>query len=168
MCPGVGLEGWLVACREHVQYPAFAPSSPSWAFLVAQLVKNLPEVRETRVQSLGWEDSLGEVKGYPLQNSGPENSTDCIVHGGPKSWLSDFHFHSKLGFLVSLYLNVLNLPQLRVQAVIFNHIQFLCILLLQEGCIQVQALRHCSKGSQVPACFNRITANLKGGQFCPF
>ena len=28
------------------------------ASLVAQLVKNLPTMRETRVQSLGWEDSL--------------------------------------------------------------------------------------------------------------
>ena len=26
--------------------------------LVAQLVKNLPEMQETRVESLGWEDSL--------------------------------------------------------------------------------------------------------------
>ena len=29
-----------------------------WAFLVAQLVKNLPAVRETWVRSLGWEDPL--------------------------------------------------------------------------------------------------------------
>ena len=28
------------------------------AFLVAQMVKHLPAVQETRVQSLGWEDSL--------------------------------------------------------------------------------------------------------------
>ena len=31
------------------------PSTPS---LVAQLVKNLPAIQETRVQSLGWEDPL--------------------------------------------------------------------------------------------------------------
>ena len=30
----------------------------SWASLVAQLVKNPPAMRETWVQSLGWEDSL--------------------------------------------------------------------------------------------------------------
>ena len=30
----------------------------NWASLVAQLVKNLPAVEETRVQSLGWEDPL--------------------------------------------------------------------------------------------------------------
>ena len=30
----------------------------NWASLVAQLVKNLPAVEETRVQSLGWEDTL--------------------------------------------------------------------------------------------------------------
>ena len=29
-----------------------------WAFLVAQLVKNLPAMPETQVQSLGWEDLL--------------------------------------------------------------------------------------------------------------
>ena len=30
----------------------------SWASLVAQLVKNLPAIRETWVQSLGWENPL--------------------------------------------------------------------------------------------------------------
>ena len=36
----------------------------------------------------------GEGKGYPLQYSGLENSTDCMVHGVAKSLtrLSDFHF----------------------------------------------------------------------------
>ena len=39
--------------------------------------------------------SNGEGKGYTLQYSGLENSTDCIVHGVTKSRkrLSDFHFH---------------------------------------------------------------------------
>ena len=38
--------------------------------------------------------SPGEGKGYPLQYSGLENSTDCIVHGVTKSQtlLSSFHF----------------------------------------------------------------------------
>ena len=35
---------------------------PSRASLVAQLVKNLPAMRETWVQSLGWEDSLEKGK----------------------------------------------------------------------------------------------------------
>ena len=66
-----------------------------WASLVAQLVKNLPAMLETWVQSLGWEDSPGEGKGNPLQYSGLEYSTDCIVHGIIKSWiqLRDFHLH---------------------------------------------------------------------------
>ena len=40
--------------------------------------------------------SSGEGKGYPLQYSGLENSTDCIVHGVAKcgTRLSDFHFTS--------------------------------------------------------------------------
>ena len=52
---------------------------------VAQLVKNLPAMWETWVQSLGWEDPLEKEKGYPLQYSGLENSLDCIVHGVAKS-----------------------------------------------------------------------------------
>ena len=37
----------------------------------------------------------GEGKGYPLQYSGLENSTNGIVHGVTKNRtrLSDFHFH---------------------------------------------------------------------------
>ena len=45
----------------------------------------------------GFGRSPGEGKGYPLQYSGLENSTDCIVHGVAKSQtqLSDFSsFHS--------------------------------------------------------------------------
>ena len=39
------------------------PLHYSWSSLVAQLVKNLPAVQETWVQSLGWEDPLGKGKG---------------------------------------------------------------------------------------------------------
>ena len=41
-----------------------------------------------------WGRSPGERKGYPLQYSGPENSTDCIVQGVAKSRtrFSDFDF----------------------------------------------------------------------------
>ena len=41
--------------------------------------------------------SPGEGKGYRLQYSGLENSTDCMVHGVAKSWarLSDFHPRSQ-------------------------------------------------------------------------
>ena len=57
------------------------------------MIKNLPAMQKTWVQSLGWEDSPGEGKGYPLQYSGLENSMTCIVHGIAKSQtrLSDFH-----------------------------------------------------------------------------
>ena len=33
-----------------------------WASLIAQLVKNLPAMQETLVQSLGWEDPLEKGK----------------------------------------------------------------------------------------------------------
>jgi len=38
------------------------PLQYSWASLVAQLVKNSPAMRETWVQSLGWEDPLEKGK----------------------------------------------------------------------------------------------------------
>ena len=38
------------------------PLQYSWVSLVAQLVRNLPTVRETWVQSLGWEDPLEKGK----------------------------------------------------------------------------------------------------------
>ena len=38
------------------------PFQYSWAFPVVQLEKNLPEMRETWVQSLGWEDPLEKGK----------------------------------------------------------------------------------------------------------
>ena len=37
-----------------------SPLQYSWASLVAQMVKNPPAMRETWVQSLGWEDPLEE------------------------------------------------------------------------------------------------------------
>ena len=36
------------------------PLQYSWTSLVAQQVKNLPAMQETRVQSLSWEDPLEE------------------------------------------------------------------------------------------------------------
>ena len=41
------------------------PFQYSWASLVAQLVKNLPAMWETWVQSLGWEDLLEKEKATP-------------------------------------------------------------------------------------------------------
>ena len=45
--------------------------------IVAQLVKNLPAMRETWVLVPGLGRSPGEEKGYLLQYSGLENSMDC-------------------------------------------------------------------------------------------
>ena len=43
------------------------PLQDSWASFVAQLVKNLPAMRETWVGSLGWKDPL--EKGKPTHSS---------------------------------------------------------------------------------------------------
>ena len=53
---------------------------------MAQRVKNLPAMRETWVQSLGWEDPLEKGMATHSSISGLENSMDCIAHGVAKSW----------------------------------------------------------------------------------
>ena len=73
----------------------------SWASLVAQIVKNLPEMWETWAQSLGWEDPLEEglvnhssiLACRILMDRGAWWAT---VHGVAKNWtlLSDKAQHS--------------------------------------------------------------------------
>ena len=53
LIPGSGRSG-----GEGIGYPL----QYSCASLVAQLIKNLPAVQETWVQSLGWEDALKKGK----------------------------------------------------------------------------------------------------------
>ena len=67
---------------------------------MAHMVKSLSAMRETQVQSLGWEDPPGEGNGNLLQYSCLENSMDrgawwAAVHGVTKSrtQLRDKHFH---------------------------------------------------------------------------
>ena len=48
----------------------------TFAYLVAQMVKNPPTTQETRVQSLGWDDSPEGGNGNTLQYSCLENFMD--------------------------------------------------------------------------------------------
>ena len=50
--------------------------SYKWAFLMAQMVKNLPAMQETQVQSLGREDPLEKVMATHSNYSCLENSMD--------------------------------------------------------------------------------------------
>ena len=57
-----------------------------WVSLVSQMVKNLPAMQETQVQSQGWEDPLEKGLATPLQYSCLENPMDrgpwwAAVHG---------------------------------------------------------------------------------------
>ena len=80
------------------------PTPLFWGFPVAHLVKNLPAMQKTWVQSLGLGKASGEEKNYPLQYSGLEYSMDCIVHGVAKSQtqLSNFHFTSLHGVTIQV------------------------------------------------------------------
>ena len=72
LIPGLGR-----SAGERIDYPL----QYSWASLVVQLIKNSPTMRETWVQSLGWEDSLMKGKATHSRYSGLENSMDHIVPG---------------------------------------------------------------------------------------
>jgi hypothetical protein len=63
-------------------------------FLAGSVVKNLPAIQETQVQSLSWEDPLEKGMANPLQYSGLENPMDCIVHEVTESQtrLSDVNY----------------------------------------------------------------------------
>ena len=50
------IPGWERSPGEGIGYPV----QYSWASLVAQMVRNLPEMQETWVQSMDWEDPLEE------------------------------------------------------------------------------------------------------------
>ena len=53
---------------------------------MAQMVKNPPLLRETWVQSLGWEDPLEEGHGYPLQYPCLENPCGQRSLAGYSPW----------------------------------------------------------------------------------
>ena len=66
-------------------------SSILWDCLVAQMAKNLPAVRETRISSLGWESPL--EKEMAIHSSIPawripmdRGAWWATVHGVAKSW----------------------------------------------------------------------------------
>jgi len=91
LIPGLG-----IFTGEEVGFPFHY----SWAFLVAQLVKNPPAMRETWVQSLGCEDPL--EKGKATHSSILAWRIPWTVHGVAKSWtqLSNFHSLDVKNFLI--------------------------------------------------------------------
>ena len=63
----------------------------SWAFLVAQKVKNLPAMWETWARTLGWEDPLEEDMAIDTSILAWRIPMDrgawwATVHGAAKSW----------------------------------------------------------------------------------
>ena len=67
------------------------PLQYSWASLMAQMVKNLPAMRETWVRSLAWEDPLEEgiaiyYSIFAWRIPMDRRARWATVHGVPKSW----------------------------------------------------------------------------------
>ena len=58
-----------------------------FSFLVVQMVKNPPAMKETRFQSLAWEDPLEEGMAYScLGNPMDRGAWWATVHAVAKSW----------------------------------------------------------------------------------
>ena len=76
-----GLENSVVCIIHGVEKSWTQMSDFHTCVPVAQIVKNLPAMQETRVQSLGQEDTLEKGNGNPLQYSCLENSTDKETWG---------------------------------------------------------------------------------------
>ena len=93
-----GLENSVVCIIHGVEKSWTQMSDFHICVPVAQIVKNLPAMQETGVQSLGQEDTLEKGNGNPLQYSCLENSMDggdwlATIHGAAKRTLSLFHYN---------------------------------------------------------------------------
>ena len=88
--------------------------------------------------------STGEGKGYPLQCSGLQNPTDCIVHRVAKSWtwLSDFHFT----WLA---------PKQVLHTIVYWLKFFLCFNLIQS---KPRYLFYCSKNTYYANKFGKLSS----------
>ena len=103
-------------------------------FLISQLVKNPPAIRETWVQSLGWEDPL---------EKGPATHSSILAWRIPwtvQSWgrkesdtrgLSDFHFHSPTKISNVCY--KASIEETTVQWELIIVINLLALLILNEA-----------------------------------
>ena len=104
---GTQFDSWVRKFRspgEGIGYPLYY----SWASLVAQMVKNLPAMRETWVRSLGWEDPLEE--GMATQSSirawripMDRGAWGATVHGVAKSRTQLKHSTHTYSWLILLY-----------------------------------------------------------------
>ena len=74
--------------------------SLNWALHVAQMVKNLPAVQETQVQSLGWEDRLEKEMAthsriLPGKSHGQRSLVDCSQWGHKESGMTEPLTHTQ-------------------------------------------------------------------------
>ena len=85
-----GDPGWIPGLGRSAGEGIGSPLQSSWASFVAQLVKNLPAVRETWVRSWGWEVPL--EKGKATHSSILAWRIPWTIQSQSQSRLSDFHF----------------------------------------------------------------------------
>ena len=100
-------------------------SSILGASLVAQTVKRLPAMQETRVRSLGWEDPLAKETATPssilawkISWMEPGRLQSMGSQRVGQDWAASLHFNTVVTFL-SIYIVLYNLYNSPVNAIIF-------------------------------------------------
>ena len=91
-----------------------------WASLVAQMLKNLPAMQETWVQSVGLEEENGEGNGNPLQYSCLGNP----INRGP--WQTKVHGAAKELDTTEQLTHAFTFPMLRESPLIISLSNVLC------------------------------------------
>ena len=98
--------------EESIQSSLYTVLTHAKASLVAQIVKNWPEMQETWVQSLDWEDPLEErmtthfrILAWEIQRT--EEPCGATVHGVGHNWATNTHFslstHVKQSYILYRY-----------------------------------------------------------------
>ena len=155
---------------------------------VAQMVKNLPAMQETRVQSLGWEDPLEEGMASPSSILAWRIPRTEETGGLQWSTLRELHFqllpfHANFGFSIFVYTissvrNVLSfvlshchitprrrpLPQRpSLKSSLSSHARHLCL----HKAFWVSFLLHCRVRSSLPARITPVYASQNTRCFTP-
>ena len=99
------LRAWIISKQEFD-----SPLLMTMASLGTQIVKNLPAIWETQVQSLGWKDSPGEGKGNPLQYSCLKSYIDRGAWRAPVHGCKELNMTEQLTFSLSLFMTLILTP----------------------------------------------------------
>ena len=135
------------------------------ASLVAQMVKNLPAMQETRVWSLGWKDPLEKEMANPLQYSCLENSMDrgawmqsMGLQKVRHDWAMDTFFSFK---------NISTEMDFRFSISVFHSVRLLFVNSLESQPFQALLEHDITQHNSLRPLFLTMSGNLFSKNFTP-